>query len=189
MHFCAAEIALSGDMRNIVVRNEFNPVSWPEIEVIRVLHGDESIVSVRPFVNVPQSPRGEWRRLAYNYGAEPLAERWGGRNPPTELEAPGAMMATDVVWYNPLTRRVEKSDGKVSVPHAIATFVPPSYAEMNGVATVGAVGDLEFLKAPKAAAPKESEYYTEDEDEPVYPPEGIAAQEVIAAPRPRAARK
>lgn len=187
MHFCVAEIALTGDMRNIMTRNEFNPVSWPEIEAIRVLHGDESIVSVRPFVRVEQTPRAEWQRLAHIYGVEPLAERWGGRNAPTEMDAPGARTAVDVIWFNPLTRRVEKSDGKVSVAHTIETFKPPTYTEMD-TSNVEAVGDLEFLKAPKTAMLKESEYYTEDEEEPVYPPEGIP-QEVIAAPRPRAARK
>ena len=35
MHFCTANIAIGGDTRNIMNRDEFAPVSWPEVEVLR----------------------------------------------------------------------------------------------------------------------------------------------------------
>jgi hypothetical protein len=126
MHFCKAKIAIGGDIRNVMNRTEFNPVSWPEVEVLRVVHGTAFVDEVEPFVSVPQKPRDERVRLALIYGDEPLGAIWGGMNAPNEMEAPRAALKEGVVWFNQLTGRAEITgkDGKGSNPLPPPVLVP-----------------------------------------------------------------
>jgi len=198
MHFCTAEILLGGDDRNVMTRTEFNPVSWPEVEVLQVVHGSDSVRNVRPFVSVPQTPRAERDRLANIYGGEPLAVRWGGLNPPQEMEAPRVKIALETVWYNPITYRTERigSDAR-SRGYTVPAFVPPTRTQMLGLPDDEAelVGDAEFLKDPAAAIAArqrqrdaESEYYVDEPEQPQQPDEPeleLVAAEPAKAPKKR----
>lgn len=42
----SCRIALSGDVGNVVVRSAFRPVTYPELIVLGVLHGESSISSI-----------------------------------------------------------------------------------------------------------------------------------------------
>jgi hypothetical protein len=116
MHFCKANIALGGDDRNVVVRTENDPVSWPEIEILRLLHGGQSITEVQPFARVTQPGRIERERLAMLYGDEVCAHAWGGRSAPAEMDAPDVHVRGGVSWFNPLTREYEITEADESVP-------------------------------------------------------------------------
>jgi hypothetical protein len=107
MHFCKATIALGEDMRNTVNRDETSPISWPEVEIVRLLHGDAAVTDIIPFVQVSQSPRAERQRLAEIYGDQACKDAWGGRAGPGEMEAPEATLKAGVTWVNPITRMVE----------------------------------------------------------------------------------
>jgi hypothetical protein len=144
MHFCKASIAIGGDSRNIMTRDEFNPVSWPEFDILRLLHGDDAVADVVPFVRVSQTGRDERARLALIYGEGPLQMCWGGRNPPAELEAPGATLPDKVTWQNPITGRIE---GELRMP------VPPP-ADLAET-----VGDM--ARPPAAAVMEDEERETE----------------------------
>jgi hypothetical protein len=149
MHFCTATIAIGGDSRNTAVRDEYSPVSWPEIEVLRLLHGDDAVTDVRPFVAVEQPPRVERQRLADIYGEEPLQRLWGGLRPPSELSAPRATLAANTVWQNPLTHDIEITgpDGMQSAKAPPAPSQPVSQAET--------VGDM--TRPPPATEPYEAD--------------------------------
>jgi hypothetical protein len=161
MHFCTAHIALGGDDRNILHRDEFSPVSWPEIEVIRVLHGDDSVTQIRPFVEVYQDPRAERNRLAGIYGDKPLEIRWGGRNAPTEMEAPRATLASDTYWFNPLSRQTERTgrDGKSSKP----ADPPRPVSPIQATGKAESVG-MDFVPPPEPPR-DENPFYVDDEEE------------------------
>jgi hypothetical protein len=107
MHFCTAYIAIAGDRDQIIHRNAFDPVSWPEIEVLRHIHGDESVTEVAPFVHVRQDVRAERERLALKYGADAINACFPGRNPRMEIDAPEADIAYGALWKNPLTQLEE----------------------------------------------------------------------------------
>lgn len=102
MHYCCASIKLAGGHQTIVPRDTFNPVSWPEIEVIRAIHGDDSVVDVKPFVKVEQTTKAEKQRLIEKYG--PIVEDiFPGKNPQMEMEAAGVKLPTPTpVWKNPV---------------------------------------------------------------------------------------
>ena len=114
MHFCRATIALGGDTGNTVHRTEYSPISWPEVEIIRAMHGDASVLEIVPFVSVPQTPRAERQRLAMIYGDEVCAHVWGGRTGPSEMEAPEATLKAGVTWINPLTFETEITGGDMA---------------------------------------------------------------------------
>ena len=83
MHFCTAYVQIAGDRDQTVYRDEFAPVSWPETELLRSIHGDDSVHTVIPFVRVDQSPRDERVRLVLRYGKEAVdAGFWPGTRRP-----------------------------------------------------------------------------------------------------------
>ena len=158
MHFCTAHVAIGGDERNIMYRDEFAPVSWPEIDVLREIHGGASVTNVRPFVDVPQAARAERDRLAARYGDKALEDRWGGKNPPTELRAEGAKPRPGIVWLNPLSGRTEKTTETGSEPYTI----PP---EARPVAEI--VGNYEVRQEEtRPDEPKDEMYHDDPEDDP-----------------------
>ena len=124
MHFCKAVIAPAEDMRNTVHRTEYSPISWPEVEIIRAIHGDASVVEIVPFVSVPQTPRAERQRLAEIYGDSACAHVWGGRSGPSEMEAPAATLKAGVTWINPLTFETEITGGATAQPPEETENVP-----------------------------------------------------------------
>lgn len=107
MHFCEAKVAIAGDDQQILYRGYFNPVSWPEIEVLRYLHGDDAVRDVKAFVSVEQSGRAERERLLLKYGSEPVNTCFTGRPPRIELEAPDVEIDYGARWRNPVTDQLE----------------------------------------------------------------------------------
>jgi len=90
------------------------------------------------------------------YGEEVLATRWGGKNPPTELNAAGAKPRPGIVWLNPLSGLTEKTTVEGSEPYTI----PP---EKRPVAEI--VGNY-AIRAEEARPTKPDDgYYHDDDDE------------------------
>ena len=112
MHFCTAMVMVAGDKDQIVYRDEFNPISWPEVELLRSIHGDDAVFEVKPFVRVVQSPREERTRLVLRYGREYVDLAFGqGRGNTIEMEAAEADIDPGKTWKNPLTQLEETIDG------------------------------------------------------------------------------
>lgn len=107
MHFCRAKIAIGGDNMNVFNATEFDPVSWPEILVLQAVHDETSVTDVEPFATVQQSSRDERQRLSEKYKEKIVAEVFGGRQGPNEMEAPGVTIVPGIPWFNPITRRLE----------------------------------------------------------------------------------
>lgn len=111
MHFCTVTIRLAGDMRNAVTRTEFSPVSWPEIELLRFLHGSDAVVDPKPFVRVEQSAKAEKERLVLIYGTNATETVFPGKNPQMEMEAPNAKLPDHTPrWRSPIDVEVAGYD-------------------------------------------------------------------------------
>lgn len=106
MHFCTARVMIGGDMGNIAVRDRFSPLSWPELEILKTLHGDDAVLDIQPFVRVPQPPRAERDRLALLYGDAVITHIWGGTRPPTEMDPPGSLPEIGGPWFDPVLQEV-----------------------------------------------------------------------------------
>lgn len=105
MHFVTCMIALGGDIRNVLPRTEFSPVSWPELDIIRSIHGDDSVTDIKPFVKVEQTAKQEKERLMHIYGAAVVENTFPGKNPQMELEMAGAKLPAQIpVWLNPILK-------------------------------------------------------------------------------------
>ena len=103
MHFVTCTVRLAGDMRNEVVRDAFNPVSYPEVSVLQFIHGDDAVLNIKPIAAVQQSARAEKERLALKYGTDVLEAVFPGKNPSgMELEMPKAVLPEDIEWRSPL---------------------------------------------------------------------------------------
>jgi hypothetical protein len=112
MHFCAAMVRVAGDKDQVVFRDEFNPISWPEVELLRSIHGDDAVYEVKPFARVDQSSRDERSRLVLRYGREYVDLAFGqGRGAAIEMEAAEADIEPGKTWKNPLTQLEETIDG------------------------------------------------------------------------------
>jgi hypothetical protein len=129
MHFCHAEVRLAGDLRNLVVRDAFSPVSWPEIEVLRALHGHDAVENVKVVGEYKQSAKEEKERLRLIYGNNVLEDIFPGKNPQMELEMPGVKSVEAQPWFNPIMQEPagwdappEERKAKVEAPKARTAF-------------------------------------------------------------------
>jgi hypothetical protein len=105
MHFVTCSVALSGDIRNVIPRNEFKPVSWPEVEVLNYLHGEGAVTNIKPFVKVDQTAKAEKERLRAIYGSIIVENVFPGKNPQMEMELAGAKIpAQTPLWANPIDK-------------------------------------------------------------------------------------
>jgi len=115
MHFCTAYVALAGDDQQVVFRGLYSPISWPEIEVIRQMHGDDAVRQAQPFVRVEQSPRAEKERLGLIYGEMVDKQVYPGRNPTMEMDAAEMNPApAGTLWLNPITGDVVAISGELA---------------------------------------------------------------------------
>lgn len=117
MHFCTAKIAIGNDITSIMVRGPHSPVSWPEIEVLRYIHGESAIDDIEVIADVPQTGKAERARLQMIYGEAPLIALWGGRNTPGEMENKEAKkIKKGLAWMNPITGIIEISGEEKATP-------------------------------------------------------------------------
>jgi hypothetical protein len=140
MHFCTAKIQIGGDNNNVMVRDVYSPVSWPEIALLNMIHGEGSVLDVEPFAYVKQPPRAERARLDFIYGRGPGAVVWGGQNAPDEMDAPKVKLKAGIQWINPISRLLEVTtkDGSKQVdPKARPEPIPPGQAHTDLAEVVG----------------------------------------------------
>ena len=111
MHFCKAYISIGGDQQQVYYADQYAPISWPEIQMIQFIHGEDAIDRIEPFVKIDDwTPRQERDRLAHKYSEDKVAEVFT-RSGPTEMEAPRATLIGGVEWKNPITQETEITDG------------------------------------------------------------------------------
>jgi hypothetical protein len=125
MDFCTCIVELAGENGQVVHRDKFHPLSWPELDVLQALHGEGSVQNAKPFIRVEQDPRSERARLEMIYGdvivTKGNAETppvYPGRNPSMVMEAPEYERAVGDHWMNPLTgeREIITETGSILAP-------------------------------------------------------------------------
>ncbi|UQD96102.1 hypothetical protein [Bradyrhizobium japonicum] len=79
IHHCTCRINLSGQNCHIVNYDQFNTVTWPEVQVLMALHGDENVMDVVPVMIDETSPSAEKERLANRYGNRIVEQCFPGR--------------------------------------------------------------------------------------------------------------
>lgn len=89
MHWCTAKLNLSGQDYTIIVFDKTDPVSWPEVQVLMALHGEENVYEVKPCADAEIiNPKQEKDRLLAKYGI--VTEKvFPGYSPRMETLMPG----------------------------------------------------------------------------------------------------
>ena len=88
MHWCTCRINLSGQNLHIIVIGAHSPVTWPEVQVLSLLHGEDNLYDIKPCAISDVNPADEKRRLWAKYGN--IVERvFPGRVFRMELQMPG----------------------------------------------------------------------------------------------------
>lgn len=107
MHYCTCRINLSGQGFTIHEILETEPMSWPELQIMMALHGDENIYDIRPISIADTDPVTEKRRLAAKYRQTAIVEQvFPGRSPQMEMLMPG----------EPADQRRADDDGRPQLP-------------------------------------------------------------------------
>jgi len=94
MHLCTCEIAVGGDIRNTVVRDKFIPVTFPEINVLKLIHGEAAVTDVEVVDEVDRDPGEEKTRLLIKYPKAAVESLFPGTKPPMETEVPDVKKAS-----------------------------------------------------------------------------------------------
>lgn len=95
MHLVGCRIQVGGDIGTVVVRDETNPFPWPEIAVLKHLHGEDNVhtFTVVDTVDAP-TPYTEKSRLLAKYGYA-VNDVYPGNNPNIEWTMPGVDVEAD----------------------------------------------------------------------------------------------
>jgi len=79
IQYCTCKINLAGQNCHTVIYNEFNPVTWPEIQVLMQLHGEENVMDIMPCGIGEVWPTDEKNRLTSTYGPKVVEACFPGR--------------------------------------------------------------------------------------------------------------
>src|SRR5207342_1983689 len=79
IQYCTCKVNLAGQNCHTVIYNEFNPVTWPEIQVLQALHGDENVMDIMPVGLGTVWPTEEKSRLIGIYGNRVVEACFPGR--------------------------------------------------------------------------------------------------------------
>lgn len=92
MDIVGCRVMLGGDPNNIVVRDEYTPVSWPEVGLIAMMHGVDSVYEFRKISEVETDPATEKRRLTTKYPPEEVERFAPGYNPQFIMQMPAGFV-------------------------------------------------------------------------------------------------
>lgn len=87
MDICTCMVTLAGDARTVVARGVTNPMSYPEVDIMRFIHGDRAVNDVKVIKTVQTTNANELASIRLKYGAQ-AKEAFPGQRPRLPLEAP-----------------------------------------------------------------------------------------------------
>jgi hypothetical protein len=68
-------VALAGDILNVVHRDEYRPITYPELLVLRYMHGENAITDIYDVGAVERDDEREMERLCLTYSKELVKDR------------------------------------------------------------------------------------------------------------------
>jgi hypothetical protein len=113
MQLLSCRIAVAGDDLNVVVREHDTAVTYPELLVIKALHGSESVREVEDVGDVDRSPEEERDRLKSIYGNEIVRQVFPGEHQPVPTQDT-RMRAANTVFDAPDDKAEDKPEDKAS---------------------------------------------------------------------------
>jgi len=87
MDWVECEVMIGGDARMVHYKGQSDPVSIPEVAVLREIHGEESVRNLK-YVKTTETSAGEEKlRLLTRYSAAPVNTAFPGRAPSMHMKA------------------------------------------------------------------------------------------------------
>lgn len=146
----SCDIALGGDILNVVSRHAFIPVTYPEMLVLKYLHGENAVTNIFDVGYVEREERAEYARLVETYKSEVISEKL--------FPGAGTRLPHGDNRYAPRVVGTKINPGVAPVPSApdlpaetTGTFETPVPAEPDSVLT--------DATAPQAAGTGEPAVY------------------------------
>ena len=75
MHYCTCRINEAGQGFYIYEILPTEPLSWPEVQIMMTLHGEENVFDIKPITIVDTDTISEKRRLAAKYRHNQVVEQ------------------------------------------------------------------------------------------------------------------
>lgn len=88
---CTCTVALNGDIRNVVARGASRPVTWPEVEVLMHIHGNDAVNDIEVVDKDDTTIAEEFDRLTMRYGKDVTNMLFPGKRPAMVLVAPDSI--------------------------------------------------------------------------------------------------
>jgi len=79
IQYCTCKVNLAGQNMHTVVYDQFNTVTWPEVQVLQAVHGDENVMDIMPVGLGETWPTAEKNRLIGIYGHRVVEACFPGR--------------------------------------------------------------------------------------------------------------
>jgi hypothetical protein len=132
IHYCRCRINLSGQNCHTVVYDQFNPLTWPEVQVLMQLHGEENVMDIVP-VSIGECWVGQEKaRLVAIYGPRVVEACFPGRNFRMELMMTGdEQLPVYVEGQAPSTKVHANGDDDEDDDDPTAKVVPSTTAVMK----------------------------------------------------------
>lgn len=70
----SCDVAIGGDILNVVARHAFNPVTYPEMLILKFIHGQSAITDIYDVGHVEREDADEMQRLQETYGYKVVRE-------------------------------------------------------------------------------------------------------------------
>jgi hypothetical protein len=96
MQLLSCRVAVAGDDLNVVVREHDTAVTYPEMLVLKALHGSESVRDIEDAGDVDRDPAEERERLSMIYGREVVRQVFPGDHQPLPTQDLRRRKAADV---------------------------------------------------------------------------------------------
>lgn len=89
MKLYTCKLHVAGDIRSVSVKSERNPVSYPEVLILRAIHGDDSVRDIEPCLveHVTRTEQNEPNYLAMRYGPGLVQQMFPGVRPQMPFDA------------------------------------------------------------------------------------------------------
>ena len=84
-------VNLAGDVRSVVTRGPTRPVTWPEVEVLMYVHGDDAVNNIEVIDKGDTTIAEEFDRLTARYGKDVTTALFPGKRPAMVLKAPDSV--------------------------------------------------------------------------------------------------
>ena len=98
------EVALGGDIGNTVVRGRSNPIVYPELSIIQLIHGDEAVWDIHVLGTCEMTNDQMLDRIKVIYREEDVKAVYPGTKPRMPLGDPTLPLCTMPVYVAPPTR-------------------------------------------------------------------------------------